>query len=108
MYISPIFIYRIFGRMMDKDQLHLVTSQSSWMATAAGLNPAAVSRTQGHLEGVKRVEEIIRAARDMGIEVFDDLRFFRRRIGTGRQDEISMMHYAPSSLVLGQKAKALR
>jgi len=64
-----------------------------------------MSRTQGHLEGVKRVEEIIKAARDIGIE-FLTIYAFSTENWSRPQDEVSMI-MRTFILVLGQKAKEL-
>ena len=64
-----------------------------------------MSRTQGHLEGVKRVEEIIKAARDVGIE-FLTIYAFSTENWSRPQDEVSMI-MRTFIAVLGQKAKEL-
>ena len=69
-------------------------------AKARGMN-----RTQGHLEGVKRVEEIIKAARDIGIE-FLTIYAFSTENWSRPQDEVSMI-MRTFIAVLGQKAKDL-
>jgi undecaprenyl diphosphate synthase len=65
-----------------------------------------MSRTQGHLEGVKRVEEIVKAAREMGIE-FLTIYAFSTENWSRPQDEVSMIMRTFIS-VLGQKAKELQ
>ena len=64
-----------------------------------------MSRTQGHLEGVKRVEEIIKAASDMGIK-FLTIYAFSTENWSRPQDEVSMI-MRTFIMVLGQKAKEL-
>src|SRR5271168_4657381 len=64
-----------------------------------------MSRTQGHLEGVKRVEEIIKAAHDMGIK-FLTIYAFSTENWSRPQDEVSMI-MRTFIMVLGQKAKEL-
>ncbi|MBF0571521.1 MAG: isoprenyl transferase [Candidatus Omnitrophica bacterium] len=65
-----------------------------------------MSRAQGHLEGVKRVEEIIKVARDMGIG-FLTVYAFSTENWSRPHDEVSMI-MRTFILVLGQKAKELR
>jgi undecaprenyl diphosphate synthase len=89
---------------MDKDRLPrhvaiIMDGNGRW-AKARGM-----SRTQGHLEGVKRVEEIIRAARDMGIE-FLTIYAFSTENWNRPQDEVSMI-MRTFIMVLGQKAREL-
>ena len=64
-----------------------------------------MSRTQGHLEGVKRVEEIIKAARDTGIK-FLTIYAFSTENWSRPQDEVSMI-MRTFIMVLGQKSKEL-
>jgi undecaprenyl diphosphate synthase len=64
-----------------------------------------MSRAQGHLEGVKRVEEIIKAARDVGIE-FLTIYAFSTENWSRPQDEVSMI-MRTFIMILGQKAKEL-
>ena len=64
-----------------------------------------MSRTQGHLEGVKRVEETIRTARDAGIE-FLTIYAFSTENWSRPQDEVSMI-MRTFIMVLGQKAREL-
>jgi undecaprenyl diphosphate synthase len=64
-----------------------------------------MSRTQGHLEGVKRVEEIIKFARDIGIK-FLTIYAFSTENWSRPQDEVSMI-MRTFIMVLGQKAKEL-
>jgi len=64
-----------------------------------------LSRTQGHLEGVKRVEEIIKTAHDIGIE-FLTIYAFSTENWSRPEDEVSMI-MRTFILVLGQKAKEL-
>jgi len=64
-----------------------------------------MSRTQGHLEGVKRVEEIIKAACDTGIK-FLTIYAFSTENWSRPQDEVSMI-MRTFIIVLGQKAKEL-
>jgi len=89
---------------MTKDQLPrhvaiIMDGNGRW-AKARGM-----SRTQGHLEGVKRVEEIIKAARDIGIE-FLTIYAFSTENWSRPQDEVSMI-MRTFIMVLGQKAKEL-
>ena len=89
---------------MDKDQLPchvaiIMDGNGRW-AKARGM-----SRTQGHLEGVKRVEEIIKAARDKGIK-FLTIYAFSTENWSRPQDEVSMI-MRTFIMVLGQKAKEL-
>jgi undecaprenyl diphosphate synthase len=97
----PPFYFRV---NMDKDQLPthvaiIMDGNGRW-AKARGM-----SRTQGHLEGVKRVEEIIRFARDTGIK-FLTIYAFSTENWNRPQDEVSMI-MRTFIMVLGQKAKAL-
>ena len=69
-------------------------------AQARGMN-----RTQGHLEGIKRVEEIIKASRDIGIE-FLTIYAFSTENWSRPQDEVFMI-MRTFITVLGQKAKEL-
>ncbi|MDE1921387.1 MAG: isoprenyl transferase [Candidatus Omnitrophica bacterium] len=62
-------------------------------------------RTQGHLEGVKRVEEIIKAARDAGIK-FLTIYAFSTENWTRPSEEVSMI-MRTFIQVLGQKARDL-
>jgi len=64
-----------------------------------------MSRTQGHLEGVKRVEEVIKAARDRKIE-FLTIYAFSTENWSRPQDEVSVI-MRTFIMVLGQKAKEL-
>ncbi len=89
---------------MDKNQLPrhvaiIMDGNGRW-AQARGM-----SRTQGHLEGVKRVEEIIKAARDKGIE-FLTIYAFSTENWSRPQDEVSMI-MRTFIMLLGQKAKEL-
>ncbi len=89
---------------MDKDRLPvhvaiIMDGNGRW-AKARGMN-----RTQGHMEGVKRVEEIIKAARDAGIKYLTVYAFSTEN-WSRPQDEVSMI-MRTFILVLGQKAKAL-
>ena len=89
---------------MNKDQLPrhvaiIMDGNGRW-AKARGM-----SRTQGHLEGVKRVEEIIKFARDIGIK-FLTIYAFSTENWSRPQDEVSMI-MRTFILVLGQKAKEL-
>ena len=89
---------------MEKDQLPrhvaiIMDGNGRW-AKARGM-----SRTQGHLEGVKRVEEIIKAAHDLGIE-FLTIYAFSTENWNRPQDEVSMI-MRTFIMVLGQKAKEL-
>ena len=63
-------------------------------------------RTQGHVEGVKRVEEIVAAARKADIQVLTVYAFSTEN-WTRPQDEVSML-MRTFIAVLGQKAKELR
>jgi len=90
--------------MINKDQLPchiaiIMDGNGRW-AQARGM-----SRTQGHLEGVKRVEEIIKAARDIGIK-FLTIYAFSTENWSRPQDEVSMI-MRTFILVLGQKAREL-
>src|ERR1700684_3082844 len=94
----------LFMINIDKDQLPhhvavIMDGNGRW-AKARGM-----SRTQGHLEGVKRVEEIIKASRDMGIK-FLTIYAFSTENWSRPQDEVSMI-MRTFILVLGQKAKEL-
>jgi len=89
---------------MQRDQLPrhvaiIMDGNGRW-AKARGM-----SRTQGHLEGVKRVEEIIKAARDMGIE-FLTIYAFSTENWSRPQEEVSMI-MRTFIMVLGQKANEL-
>ncbi len=89
---------------MDKDQLPrhiaiIMDGNGRW-AKARGL-----SRPQGHLEGVKRVEEIIRTASDMGIG-FLTIYAFSTENWSRPQDEVGMI-MRTFIMVLGQKANEL-
>ncbi len=64
-----------------------------------------LTRPQGHLEGVKRVEEIVEAAREAGIAVLT-LYAFSTENWSRPQDEVSML-MRTFITVLGQKAKQL-
>lgn len=64
-----------------------------------------MSRTQGHLEGVKRVEEIIKAARHIGIE-FLTIYAFSTENWSRPPDEVSMI-MRTFIKVLNQKTKEL-
>jgi len=89
---------------MDKDRrprhVAIIMDGNGRWAKARGM-----SRTQGHLEGVKRVEEIIKAARDMGIK-FLTIYAFSTENWSRPQDEVSMI-MRTFIMVLGQKAKEL-
>ena len=90
---------------MEKDQIPrhvaiIMDGNGRW-AKARGM-----SRTQGHLEGVKRVEEIIKAAHHMGIE-FLTIYAFSTENWSRPQDEVSMI-MRTFIMVLGQKAKELK
>jgi undecaprenyl diphosphate synthase len=70
--------YPPFYLIMDKKKLPrhvaiIMDGNGRW-AQARGM-----SRTQGHLEGVKRVEEIIKAARDIGIEFLTIFAFSKEK-----------------------------
>jgi undecaprenyl diphosphate synthase len=89
---------------MDKDQLPrhvaiIMDGNGRW-AKARGMN-----RTQGHMEGVKRVEEIIKAARNRGIK-FLTIYAFSTENWSRPQDEVSMI-MRTFIMVLGQKSKEL-
>lgn len=64
-----------------------------------------LARTQGHLEGVKRVNEIIEAASDMGVKVLT-LYTFSTENWTRPEAEVSMLMQTMIN-VLGQKLKQL-
>ena len=90
---------------MNSDQLPrhvaiIMDGNGRW-AKARGM-----SRTQGHWEGVKRVEEIIKAAHDMGIE-FLTIFAFSTENWSRPQDEVSMI-MRTFIFVLSQKAKELK
>jgi undecaprenyl diphosphate synthase len=63
-------------------------------------------RTQGHIEGVKRVEEVVAEARKIGIEVLTVYAFSTEN-WSRPQDEVSML-MRTFIAVLSQKAKDLR
>jgi len=89
---------------MEKDQLPqhvaiIMDGNGRW-AKARGM-----SRTQGHLEGVKRVEEIIKYARDIGIKYLT-IYAFSTENWSRPQDEVSMI-MRTFIMVLGQKAREL-
>lgn len=65
----------------------------------------SMTRTQGHLEGVKRVEEAIKFARDTGIEYLT-IYAFSTENWSRPQEEVSMI-MRTFIMVLGQKAKDL-
>ena len=90
---------------MDKDQLPrhvaiIMDGNGRW-AKARGM-----SRTQGHLEGVKRVEEIIKAAHNRGIK-FLTIYAFSTENWSRPQDEVSMI-MRTFIMVLNQKTKELK
>ncbi len=64
-----------------------------------------LTRTQGHIEGVKRVEEIVSAAVKAGVKVLT-IYAFSTENWSRPQDEVSMLMRTLVS-VLGQKAKDL-
>ena len=64
-----------------------------------------LTRAQGHVEGVKRVEEIVAAARKAGVKVLT-LYAFSTENWSRPQDEVGMLMRTLVS-VLGQKAKEL-
>ena len=89
---------------MDEDQLPrhvaiIMDGNGRW-AKARGMG-----RTQGHMEGVKRVEEIIKTARDRGVK-FLTIYAFSTENWSRPQDEVSMI-MRTFIMVLGQKAKWL-
>ncbi len=89
---------------MDKDRLPrhvaiIMDGNGRW-AQARGMG-----RNQGHLEGVKRVEEIIKAARDRGIK-FLTIYAFSTEYWSRPPDEVSMI-MRTFIMVLNQKAKEL-
>jgi undecaprenyl diphosphate synthase len=89
---------------MDKEKLPrhvaiIMDGNGRW-AKARGL-----VRTQGHVEGVKRVEEIIKAARKIGIEYLT-IYAFSTENWSRPQDEVSML-MRTFIAVLSQKAKEL-
>ena len=89
---------------MDKDRLPrhvaiIMDGNGRW-ASARGM-----SRTQGHLEGVKRVEEIIKLAYDLGIKYLT-MYAFSTENWSRPPDEVSMI-MRTFILVLGQKAREL-
>lgn len=89
---------------MDKNQLPrhvaiIMDGNGRW-AKARGLN-----RTQGHMEGVKRVEETIKTAHGLGIE-FLTIYAFSTENWNRPSDEVSMI-MRTFIAVLGQKAKEL-
>jgi len=90
--------------MIPKEQLPvhvaiIMDGNGRW-AQARGM-----SRTQGHLEGVKRVQEIIKLARDTGIK-FLTIYAFSTENWNRPKDEVSMI-MRTFIMVLGQKAKEL-
>ncbi|MDE2222968.1 MAG: di-trans,poly-cis-decaprenylcistransferase [Candidatus Omnitrophica bacterium] len=89
---------------MTKDRLPvhvaiIMDGNGRW-AKARGMG-----RTQGHLEGVKRVEEIIKAARNAGIK-FLTIYAFSTENWTRPHEEVSMI-MRTFIQVLGQKARDL-
>src|ERR1035438_7021666 len=89
---------------MDKNKLPrhvaiIMDGNGRW-AKVRGL-----SRTQGHLEGVKRVEETIKAAHDLGIQ-FLTIYAFSTENWSRPADEVSMI-MRTFIAVLGQKSKEL-
>ena len=89
---------------MDKNQIPrhvaiIMDGNGRW-AKARGMN-----RPQGHLEGVKRIEEIIKSARDKGIE-FLTIYAFSTENWNRPQDEVSMI-MRTFIMVLGQKTREL-
>ena len=89
---------------MEKNQLPrhvaiIMDGNGRW-ARARGL-----SRTQGHMEGVKRVEEIIKTAHALGIE-FLTVYAFSTENWSRPSDEVSII-MRTFIAVLGQKAKEL-
>jgi undecaprenyl diphosphate synthase len=87
---------------IDKLPLHvaiIMDGNGRW-ATLRGM-----SRTQGHLEGVKRVEEIIKTAHDTGIKYLT-IYAFSTENWTRPADEVSMI-VRTFIMVLGQKARDL-
>ncbi len=89
---------------MDKNQLPhhvaiIMDGNGRW-ARARGL-----SRAQGHMEGVKRVEEIIKTAHNLGIK-FLTIYAFSTENWNRPLDEVSMI-MRTFIAVLGQKAKEL-
>lgn len=88
--------------MHDKIPTHIaiiMDGNGRW-AKARGM-----SRTQGHLEGVKRVEEIIKAAHGAGVK-FLTIYAFSTENWTRPADEVSMI-MRTFIMVLGQKAREL-
>jgi undecaprenyl diphosphate synthase len=88
------------GRSIRPRHVAIIMDGNGRWAKARGM-----SRAQGHLEGVKRVEEIIKAARDIGIE-FLTIFAFSSENWSRPQDEVSMI-MRTFIMVLGQKAKEL-
>ncbi|MBF0511418.1 MAG: isoprenyl transferase [Candidatus Omnitrophica bacterium] len=89
---------------MEKEQLPrhvaiIMDGNGRW-AKAHGMN-----RPQGHLEGAKRLEEIIKVTRNLGIEILTVFAFSTEN-WQRPQDEVSMIMRTFISL-LGQKAKEL-
>jgi undecaprenyl diphosphate synthase len=96
----PHFNFKVMST--DRLPLHvaiIMDGNGRW-AKARGM-----SRTQGHLEGVKRVEEIIKAASDIGIK-FLTIYAFSTENWSRPPDEVSMI-MRTFIQVLGQKAKEL-
>ncbi len=86
--------------MTDKIPRHvaiIMDGNGRW-AQARGL-----LRTQGHVEGVKRVEDIVKAARKAGVEYLTIYAFSTENWGRPT-DEVSML-MRTFITVLGQKAK---
>ncbi|MBF0503918.1 MAG: isoprenyl transferase [Candidatus Omnitrophica bacterium] len=89
---------------MDKNKLPqhvaiIMDGNGRW-ASARGLG-----RTQGHMEGVKRIQEIIKTAHDIGIK-FLTIYAFSTENWKRPSDEVSMI-MRTFIAVLGQKAKDL-
>jgi len=96
----PFYLWEIMANEQLPRHVAIIMDGNGRWAKARGM-----SRTQGHLEGVKRVEEIIRSARDRGIE-FLTIYAFSTENWKRPQDEVSMI-MRTFILVLGQKAREL-
>ena len=87
----------------DKFPKHVAIIMDGNGRWAQGKN---LPRTQGHLEGVKRVEEVVAFARKVGIEVLT-IYAFSTENWSRPKDEVSML-MRTFIAALGQKAKELR
>lgn len=97
--VYPPFYLIMENEKIPKHVAIIMDGNGRW-AKARGL-----LRTQGHLEGVKRVEEIVAASRKLGIG-FLTLYAFSTENWTRPADEVSMLMHTFVT-VLAQKAKDL-